>query len=122
MHDILVVDDDASIVRLLSRFLQADGHRVVAAHDVQSALDILRSDQPIDLAVLDFWIGDGTGLDVLESLRCLRADLPVIFLSGGAEGMSLETTAALAEMQGAAEFLFKPIDGDSLRDAVRKML
>lgn len=82
----------------------------------------LETDSHYDLAVLDFWVGRESSLDILKVLRALKPDLPIIFMSGGADDLSLEMTSALAEAGGATEFLFKPFKVGDLLTAVSAAL
>lgn len=122
MASILIVDDDPAVLRVLTRILEADGHRVQAAGSKTAALEQLADDPPFDLFVLDFWIGPDNGLELMGLLQQLQPGTPVLFLSGGNDSITLEATTALAEMQGAAEFLYKPVQADTLRAAVMRNL
>ncbi|NYS24390.1 response regulator [Rhodobacteraceae bacterium 2376] len=122
MANILIVDDDAAVLRVLTLILEGDGHQVHAADSKEAALALLDDDLPYDLFVLDFWIGKDNGLELMELLQQLQPATPVLFLSGGNETVTLEATTALAEMQGAAEFLYKPIRSETLRKAVKRNL
>lgn len=122
MARILVVDDDQSILRLLRRVLEAEGHEVTAADTSAGAIALVGAGAGFDLLVLDFWIGSGTGLDVMAALGGGTATMPVLFLSGGDPSLSLEATAALAEMRGASEFLCKPVEARQLLAAIGKLI
>lgn len=120
MAKILLVDDDSSIRRVLSRILAAGGHHVTVAATRDDALACLQDGESVDLFILDFWIGSDNGLEVMNVLNGIRPGTPVLFLSGGNESVPLEASTALAEMQGAAEFLYKPIEASDLLRAVRR--
>ena len=85
VQNVLVVDDDPSLAELVSRMLEASGghYHPVKALGGSDALTILRR-QPIDLVLLDWYMPEVTGLDVLkEMLRTPGlADIPVIVISG----------------------------------------
>lgn len=116
---VLIVDDDLSILRLMSRLLEGAGYQVRLASCLSDARACLETES-FDLFILDFWLGSENGLDVMRALRMAQPDAPVLFLSGGNQGIALETTTALAEMQGAAEFLYKPVSNLTLLEAVRR--
>ena len=118
MARILLVDDDSAIRRVLSRLLITAGHDVALAASQAEALEELSNGQAADLCILDFWLGKDNGLQLMETIRLAHPDVPILFLSGGNETVPLEATTALAEMQGASEFLYKPISADALLQAV----
>jgi len=80
MTKILIVDDDAEITKLLSKFLLAEGYEVAVAADSNGALSATSAFGP-DLVLLDIVLGAEDGRDVLRELR-LISDVPVIFLTG----------------------------------------
>lgn len=120
MARILIVEDDSALCRVLSQILLKSGHEVAPAASHDEALAELSNGQPVDLCILDFWLGTDNGLKVMENIRQTQPDIPVIFLSGGNETVPLEATTALAEMQGASEFLYKPIAAHALLQAVSR--
>jgi CheY-like chemotaxis protein len=85
VRNVLVVDDDPSLAELVSRMLDASGglYQPVKALGGTEALAILRR-QPIDLVLLDWYMPEVTGLDVLQEMMKTPglADIPVIIISG----------------------------------------
>jgi two-component system phosphate regulon response regulator OmpR len=77
---ILVVDDDARLRALLSRFLAENGFRVTTAENAAEARDRLRFLNP-DLLVLDVMMPGESGLGLTEALRQENRDLPVLLLT-----------------------------------------
>ena len=122
MATVFVVDDDPAVTTMLGRVLEADGHMVEKAHGTDEAQGFLASGAAYDIALLDFWIGQENALDLLQEMRNQKPSTPVIFFSGGGQDVSLEVTTALAEMEGAVEFLYKPIAAAKLCEAVRRLL
>ncbi|MCX8033592.1 MAG: response regulator [Thermoleophilia bacterium] len=118
---ILVVDDEASIVRLLTRALQNAGYTNVAGYtDPQEALESIEEALP-DLIVLDVNMPGMSGYDFLTRLsEHLRADvfLPVLMISGLPE----PDTRLQALEAGAMNFLTKPIDLGVFLAAVKSLL
>lgn len=91
---VLVVDDQASILALISRALGNMGLRVTTAEDGYKALDIFnRSPLDVDLVVLDIGMPGPNGFEVCRNMRQVRPDIPVLFLTGY-EGLDLETQLA----------------------------
>jgi two-component system phosphate regulon response regulator OmpR len=114
---ILVVDDDARLRALLSRYLAEQGFRVTVAAHAAEARDKLRSMQP-DAVVLDVTMPGETGLDLTASLRAERSDLPVLLLT--ARGAPEDRIAGFES--GADDYLGKPFDPYELVLRLRAML
>jgi len=113
---ILVVDDDAKIVRLVRAYLERDGYRVVEAADGRTALDVLAAEAPA-LVVLDLMIPEVDGIAVIEAVR--RTDgTPIIVIS--ARGTADDRIAGLAA--GADDYLPKPFSPAELVLRVRRVL
>jgi len=101
---ILVVDDDAKIVRLVRTYLERAGYRVVEASDGRAALSAIALEMPA-LVVLDIMLPEVDGIAVLKAVR--RTDrTPVIILS--ARGLVDDRITGLAA--GADDYLPKPFD------------
>jgi len=106
MNRILIVDDEAEIRQLLEEILGEEGYSVSSTASGAEAIVLLR-DAPYDLLLLDIWLPDRDGLDVLADLHSLETeDKPeVIVISGHA---TIET-AVKATKLGAFDFLEKPL-------------
>ena len=114
---ILVVDDDARLRGLLSRYLADHGFRVSTAEDAAEARDRLRFLQP-DLLVLDVMMPGESGLQLTRALREERADTPVLLLT--ARGAPEDRIAGFEA--GADDYLPKPFDPRELVLRIRAML
>jgi DNA-binding NtrC family response regulator len=80
---ILAVDDDRSVLGLLSSALAAAGYRVLTANGGWSAVEIFqKAPKPIDLLLTDVIMPDLTGPVLAERLRAQQPGLPVLFISG----------------------------------------
>lgn len=97
--------------------LEAAGHEVVPATDGVEALRHYRQNR-FDVAVLDIWMPRQSGIDVLKALRERGDDLPVVLVSGGGPGASLEHASTLGDIHGANAILFKPVRDRELLAAV----
>ena len=109
---ILVADDEPHIGRIIQLKLERGPYRVSLVPDGQVALERLRSEEPIDLVLLDIMMPYVSGLDVLEETRRLthRQDTPVIMLT--AKGHDADRNRAME--LGAADFLTKPFSPNKL--------
>lgn len=115
---VLVVDDDTSVRRAVSRLLSAHGFVVesfVSAQDLMARGDL--SAGPSCL-VLDVRMPELDGLGLQERTRSAGLDLAIVFLSGHGD----VPTTVRAMKAGAVDFLEKPFDADDLVAAVRRGL
>lgn len=117
--DVLVVDDEADIRELVAGILSDEGYAVRTANDSESALAAIKSRKPA-LLILDIWMQGGgmDGLELLDLVKALDPDLPVIMISGHG---NIET-AVSAIKRGAYEFLEKPFKSDRLLLCVERAL
>jgi diguanylate cyclase (GGDEF)-like protein len=116
---ILVVDDDADIVRFVEMNLRLEGYRVLVAKDGLEALEMVAAEVP-DLVLLDVMM---PGFDGIEVTRRLRADsrtatLPVIMLT--AKTMTADRVLGLTT--GADDYILKPFDTLELVARVKSTL
>jgi len=117
--DILVVDDEADIRELVSGLLEDEGHAVRVAANSDEALAAIRARKP-SLALLDIWMQGGglDGLELLDVIKELDPDLPVVMISGHG---NIET-AVSALQRGAYDFIEKPFKSDRLVVVVQRAL
>src|ERR1700751_3131081 len=117
--DVLVVDDEADIRELVAGILADEGYAVRTANDSESALAAIRARKPA-LLILDIWMAGGgmDGLELLDMVKELDRDLPVIMISGHG---NIET-AVSAIKRGAYDFLEKPFKSDRLLLVVERAL
>ena len=114
---VLVVDDDARLRGLLSRYLAEQGFRVTTASHAADARDKLRVLQ-FDLMVLDVMMPGESGLDLTSALRRERADVPILLLT--ARGAPEDRIAGFES--GADDYLGKPFEPYELVLRLRSML
>jgi len=116
---ILVVDDDAKIVRLVRTYLERDGFRVVTAADGPAALEAIETHQPA-LVVLDLMLPELDGRAVIRAVRRDEdaAHTPILVLS--ARGTTLDRIAGLED--GADDYLPKPFSPAELVVRVKAIL
>jgi CheY-like chemotaxis protein/phosphoribosyl 1,2-cyclic phosphodiesterase len=118
---ILVVDDDPTIVRLLTLALDPDGFRVVTANDGKTALDRARREHPT-LILLDWQMPGADGIEVTHALRrdpdpALR-DVPVVLITA----QSGADNAAAGFAAGVTDYLTKPFRPAHVRARVQAWL
>ena len=116
---ILIVDDDVPVAQSVALVLQDAGYATRQVHDARAATEAMRTDPP-DACLFDVWLDGDDGLALAEEARA--RGLPLVVMSGGGPGRSLESVTAKADALGAAAMLFKPFDDDELTDAVARAL
>jgi len=115
---VLYVDDDESIVFLMSRLLERQGYRVSGYTDPHAALAAVRADPgQFDLAVTDYNMPGLSGLEVASALREIRADLPVALASGYITDELREAAPAA----GVIELIYKPNTVEDLCEAIARL-
>jgi len=115
---VLFIDDDESIVFLMTRLLERQGYRVSGYTDARAALAVARANPAqFDLAVTDFNMPGMSGLDVAQALRELRADLPIAVASG----YITDELRAQAPAAGVSELIYKPNTVDELCEAISRL-
>jgi len=104
LSNVLVVDDELGIRQVLKDVLGDEGYRVTAVEDGFQALDVLGS-RSVDLVVLDVWLPNMGGIDVLKRIKQEWLDIEVVVISGHAN----INMAVQAVKLGAFDFLEKPL-------------
>ena len=117
MATILVVDDEPIVRDVVGRYLERDGHRVVAAGDGEEARQLIEREEP-SLVVLDVMLpGPTDGLALCRWIRS-RSELAVILLSARGD----ETDRIVGLELGADDYVTKPFSARELATRVRTVL
>lgn len=116
MADILIIDDDPSMRRLMIRILTAAGHRVRDAADGKVGLDLFRQARP-DLVITDILMPEREGIETICQLRTEAAKPLILAISGGGS-LYLRFATEL----GASAQLAKPFATAQLLQAVADLL
>ncbi|WP_226686106.1 sigma-54-dependent response regulator transcription factor AlgB [Stutzerimonas stutzeri] len=114
---ILLVDDEAAILRTFRYCLEDRGYTVMTAASAAQAEAILQR-QVFDLCFLDLRLGEDNGLDVLQQMRLLAPWMRVVIVTAH----SAVDTAVDAMQAGAADYLLKPCSPEQLRLSAAKQL
>ncbi|MBN2196708.1 MAG: sigma-54-dependent Fis family transcriptional regulator [Polyangiaceae bacterium] len=114
---ILVVDDEPNLRRVLSAQLVRDGYEVLVAEDGEEGLELLR-EHHVDLVITDLRMPKVDGMELLRQALAMDPDLPVVMIT--AHGTV--DTAVEALKTGAFDYVTKPFDQAEVRTIVRKAL
>ncbi|MDP3234604.1 MAG: sigma-54 dependent transcriptional regulator [Myxococcales bacterium] len=117
MPDILVVDDEPSILEFLEVLLSKHGHRVRTVGSLDLATKALAAAVP-DLVITDFRLGKQSGLDVVKAARTLTMPPEVIVVTA----YGTPASAVEAMRQGAYDYVTKPFDNDELMILVERAI
>jgi two-component system, NtrC family, response regulator HydG len=117
MHRILVLDDDIGVCTVLSRILQDQQYDVYTSQSVVNAAETL-AERSFDAYLLDYRLGDGTGLQVAEKLRQQGSKAPIILISG----FGATDIAAKAITLDIFEVLQKPFTRETICGALDRAL
>jgi two-component system response regulator AtoC len=116
-RQILVVDDEPKMRRVLEIMLQKMGHRVLGAGNGVEALALFGANT-IDLVITDLRMPEMDGIELLAALRAQASDVPVMVIT--AHG-TIETAVA-AMKHGASDYILRPFDIDVVELAVARVL
>lgn len=119
MSRILVIDDDALLRGAIRVVLESAGYEVIEAGDGGAGLRLYR-EGGADLLLVDLFIPEPDGLEVIRAVRAEVPDARIIAMSGGGS-LKLDLLAA-AQAFGAARALWKPFVPSVLLGAVRDVL
>jgi DNA-binding response OmpR family regulator len=121
MANILLVDDDASLVGAQGEFLRRVGHNVSTAANGKEAMYLV-AHTDFDLVITDLIMPEKEGLETIAELRRKAPKVKIIAISGGTVLMDPTDSLSMARMFGASLTLTKPISGQALIAAVTQVL
>lgn len=119
MARILIIEDDDLLRGVLANALELAGHTVVQAENGQQGIDLFRS-LPADLVLTDIVMPVQEGVETIMQLRRMRADLPIVAMSGGVPNSKLYLS--IAGGIGAKKVLAKPFTPQQLLQVVADVL
>ncbi|OGP56404.1 MAG: UDP-3-O-[3-hydroxymyristoyl] N-acetylglucosamine deacetylase [Deltaproteobacteria bacterium RBG_13_52_11] len=114
---ILVVDDEEGILKSIVGILHDEGYETITARDGREALKLYQAESP-DALLLDIWMPDMDGIEVLKGLQNIDVDSAVVVISGH----GTISTAIKAVKLGAFDFIEKPLSMDILLVILEKAL
>ena len=121
MSKILVIDDDAQVLKVLVSYLEKGRHEITTASNGKEGIQLLVS-QRFDLVITDIIMPEEDGIEVLLWLRKTPNRPKIIAISGGSASLDQEYLLNLADKLAADKVLPKPVDFTTLTNAVRDLL
>ncbi|MEW5803828.1 MAG: response regulator [bacterium] len=117
-HEILLIDDDVSISKMLSNVFRYEGYVVSTAENGRKGLELLSSRQETAVVICDIKMPEMDGEKVLEQIRIHYPLIPVIMLTGFLE---LETAISVMR-KGAFDYVTKPVNDERLLEVVERAI
>jgi two-component system phosphate regulon response regulator OmpR len=121
MPRILLIDDDVVFCRTVTKVLTKAGYDVDAVNDLPSAMERVEGEGPYFSVIVDFWLGQTDAVPILDEIAASMPQVPVILVSGGGGGVSLENTKAIGDISGVVSFLDKPFERQELLDVLNSL-
>lgn len=113
MKSILIVDDEENIRETLKDVLEDEGYAVLLAENGKVGISVLNT-HVVDVVLLDLWLPEIGGMDVLKMMKERVSDVPVIIISGH----GTIDTAVKATKEGAFDFIEKPLSIEHILNVI----
>ncbi|MBB5172416.1 response regulator [Texcoconibacillus texcoconensis] len=115
MINVLIVEDDPMVAELNSQYLEkVEGYHLTSvAHEVSSALQILKEEN-IDLILLDIYLPNKNGWEVLSSIRSAEREVDIIIISAASDNESIKKALRF----GVVDYLIKPFEFERFNSAL----
>lgn len=113
--NILVIDDDESILRLLAKFLKSEGHCVVTEINGSDAIETFKKEK-FDLVITDMYMPDLDGLDIIRNIKDINQNIPIIVLTAAGSITNVVQSLKL----GAFNYMTKPVNINEVREIIQK--
>lgn len=115
--NVLVVDDDNAVCRIVQRMLSDQHYQVQTSQSVADAILAIEQ-KSFDAYVMDYKLPDGSGLDVAERIRSKGSEAPIILMSG----YDASSVTSRAKKFSISDFLQKPFSRETICNAVKKAI
>ncbi|MES2134418.1 MAG: sigma-54 dependent transcriptional regulator [Bacteroidota bacterium] len=117
MSNILVIDDDTDICMLLNRYLSKNGFQVTTTHTGKAALESIVNQVP-DIVLCDFRLDDMNGGELLEKIKQINSEIPVIIMTGYSD---VRTAVNIMKL-GAFDYVTKPLLPEEILHTLNRAL
>ena len=121
MADILLIDDDELVRTTTRAMLEIGGHQVREADGGVNGIDLYRAETP-DMVITDIVMPDMDGLETIQALFNIDANVRILAISGGGRMLDSSTYLNVATRFGAKTILKKPFLSAELLDTVSDIL
>lgn len=118
---IVVIDDDPRVLRSIARLILSWGLRCETYTDSRAALPAIERDPP-ELLILDIFMPEPDGFEVISRMRRLSPSTQIIAISGDLIRGRPTNALAMSGMLGVTATILKPIDPERLRDLIAQTL
>lgn len=115
--DVLVVDDEQSVLSVVEQLTIALGHHARVADNGPTALELLEAESS-DVVISDIRMPEMDGFELAERIRAIHPDMPIILMTG----YSLDQTSEMATRLQVAAVLHKPFKARDLNNALTQIL
>ena len=115
---LLIVEDDSALQKMLTWEFEDLGYDVIGVVSCEQARKAVATND-FDLALVDYHLPDGTGIELLKYLRAQSPDTPIVMSSGLS---CAETASRAVTVHGAFEFVAKPVGAKALHDIFQTAL
>jgi two-component system, NtrC family, response regulator HydG len=117
MEKLLIVEDDIAYAQILESFLTRHGFAISHSSNLKNAEKLVQQ-KKFDLFLLDYRLPDGTGLDLLQTVKGKTPEIPVVLMTG----FNDVRLVVRAMKMGATDYILKPVNPDELLMLVRHSL
>ncbi len=117
MTSILVVDDERSMRDFLKILLEKEGHSIQTAENAKVGFELFQEIQP-NLVISDIRMPQGSGFDLLESIKSVSPETPVILITA----FAAPNDAVLAMKNGAFDYISKPFNVDEIKSVINSAI
>jgi len=125
MKKILVIDDNITILTLITLNLEKAGYTVITEKDGKFAMRAIEQEMP-DLIITDIYMPEKDGISVLSQIREIFTDLPIVVMSGGGQldktSDDRRFTMEICKDLGANATIDKPINIPNLLGLIAKLI
>ena len=121
MAKILLIDDDAQVLEVMTSFLEREHHEISTAIGGKQGIRLLEN-QPFDLIITDVFMPEQDGLGGLMWLLNQTTRQKIIVMTGGSAAMDQNLLLEMCQKLHADKILLKPVDFETLTSAVREVL
>jgi len=121
MAQLLLIDDDPQIVKLLKKFIEFHGHTVTTASNGREGLKILEQNS-FDVLITDIIMPECDGIEVLTTIKKMPNRPKIIAMSGGSPHLDQDQLLAMANLMKADAVLTKPLQLSLLSEKIQELL